>query len=328
MSDARDSDTARIPDFFIVGSPKTGTTSLYEMLREHPQIYMPEIKEPLFLASDLAPHPKLAKERREALFPRTLDRYLALFDAAGPEQRVGEASTFYLWSRTAADRIADLQPRARIIAILRDPADFLRSLHQMFLGWGVESENDLRRAISLDRARSEGRSLPPRSHRPQLLQYADHVRYVDQLARYHSRLQPDQILVLIYEDFRRDNEATVRRVLRFLDADDEPPIHLVNTNVTTRTQRSVRARYVLDSLLKSRSPIARSTRRTLRRITTQRIRRGSVRVFREHVVNAAARPPDESVTLELRERFKPEVVALSEYLGRDLLSLWGYDRVH
>ena len=119
----------------------------------------------------------------------------------------------------------------------------------------------------------------------------------------------------------------MRRVLRFLDADDEPPIRLVNTNVTTRTQRSVRARYLLDSLLKSRSPIARSTRRTLRRVTTQRIRRGSVPVFREHVVNAAARPPDESVTLELRERFKPEVVALSEYLGRDLLSLWGYDRV-
>ncbi|MGH2865268.1 MAG: sulfotransferase family protein [Solirubrobacteraceae bacterium] len=316
-----------MPDFYIVGSPKTGTTSLYEMLREHPQIYMSDVKEPLFLASDLAPHPKFATARREAPYPRTLESYLALFEAAGPEQRVGEASTFYLWSHTAADRIADLQPRARIIAILRDPATFLQSLHQMFLGWGVEAENDLLRAISLDQARSEGKSLPPRSHRPQLLQYADHVRYVDQLSRYHARLQQDQVLVLIYDDFRNDNQATVRKVLRFLAVDDEPPIQVVNTNVTTRNQRSVRARYALDSLMKSRSPLARSTRRAIRKLTTQRLRRGSVRAFREHVVSAAARPPEQSVMLELRERFKPEVLALSEYLDRDLLSLWGYDGV-
>jgi len=57
------------------------------------------------------------------------------------------------------------------------------------------------------------------------------------------------------------------------------------------------------------------------------MRRGSLQAFRDHVVNAAAPPPDESVMNELRERFKPEVVAASEYLGRDLVSLWGYDKI-
>jgi Sulfotransferase family len=318
---------ARAPDFFIVGSPKTGTTALYEMLREHPQIYMPELKEPHFLADDLKPRAKFAGERKEALLPQTLERYLALFDDAAPDQRVGEASTFYLWSRTAADSIADLQPQARVVAILRDPASFLYSLHLLFMRWGVEEESDLRKAISLESSRREGKNIPPRSHRPQLLQYSDHVCYVDQLRRYHARLPPDQILVLIYEDFRRDNEATVRSVLRFLDADDQPLIRVVNTNVTTRTQRSPRARYFLESVVKGRSPIARSTRKTLRRITPQRMRRSSLQAFRDHVVNAAAPPPEESVMNELRERFKPEVVAASEYLGRDLVSLWGYDKV-
>ena len=80
---------------------------------------------PLFLASDLAPHPKLAKERYGRRFSRAPSTGTSRCSMPlGPEQRVGEASTFYLWSRTAADRIADLQPRARIIAILRDPADF------------------------------------------------------------------------------------------------------------------------------------------------------------------------------------------------------------
>ena len=53
--------------------------------------------------------------------PRTLAEYLALFEDAAPEQLVGEASTGYLWSHTAAERIAAVQPRARIIAILREP---------------------------------------------------------------------------------------------------------------------------------------------------------------------------------------------------------------
>jgi hypothetical protein len=316
-----------VPDFFIVGSPKSGTTSLYEMLRERPQIYMPDLKEPRFLASDMHPRPEYARESRELGYPDTLEDYLALFDDATPEQRVGEASTFYLWSRTAANSIADLQPDARIIAILREPASFLRSMHLMFLRWGVETEKDLRKAMSLETARREGKHIPSHSHRPQLLQYSDHVRYVDQLRRYAARFPPEQILVLIYEDFFRDNEATVRRVLRFLEADDESPIDVMNVNVTTRTIRSQRAKYLLYSIKKGQGPIARPTKATLKALTTRRLRRGAARTIRRHVVSADAPPPDESVMIELRQRFKPEVVALSEYLNRDLVSLWGYDNV-
>ncbi len=258
--------------------------------------------------------------------PHTLEKYLALFADAKPGDRVGEASAFYLWSPTAAERIAELQPQARIIAILREPASFLRSLHLLFLRWGVETENDLRKAISLDPSRRDGRNLPARSHRPQLLQYADHVRYVEQLRRFHARLASEQILVLIYEDFRRDNDATVKRVLRFLDVDEQSPIEPLDTNVTTLTQRSHRARHVLMSL-RGRSRVARSTRRTIRRLTTQRVRRGALGAFQRHVVSAPAPPPDEAAMSELRQRFKPEVVTLSEYLGRDLVHQWGYDKV-
>jgi Sulfotransferase family len=318
---------ARLPEFFIVGSPKTGTTALYEMLRQHPQIYMPDLKEPHFLASEMKPLPEFADEPRERYMhlPHTLEKYLALFEDAMPGDRVGEASAFYLWSPTAADRIAELQPEARIIAILREPASFLRSLHMLFLRWDVENEKDLRKAISLAPSRRNGKNLPPRSHRPQLLQYADHVRYVEQLGRFHAKLPPEQILVLIYDDFRRDNDATVRSVLRFLDVDEQSaPIEPLDTNVTTRTQRSYRARYFLMSL-RGRSTSARFARRTIRRLTTQRVRRGALDAFQRHVVSASAPPPDEAVMSELRQRFKPEVVALSEYLGRDLVRQWGYD---
>ncbi len=99
------------------------------MLRRHPQIFMPENKEPWFFAAEL--HERTPP--RPAGTPTTMEEYLALFAAAGPGQRVGEATILYLWSHTAADAIAEVIPDARIVAILREPASLLRSLHLQFL---------------------------------------------------------------------------------------------------------------------------------------------------------------------------------------------------
>ena len=97
----------RVPDFFIVGHAKSGTTALYEMLRTHPQIFLPEGKEPWFFATDM--RPRFPPPHAGAL-PEVLEDYLALFEGAQPGQRVGEASSSYLWSRTAAAGIASVQP--------------------------------------------------------------------------------------------------------------------------------------------------------------------------------------------------------------------------
>src|ERR1700736_1982925 len=120
----------RIPDFFLVGHAKSGTTALYEMLRRHPQIYMPDGKEPWYFARDMR---RRFQPPGSAGAPETLEEYLTSFAAARPGQRVGEASSSYLWSRTAAGAIAKARPDARIIAILREPASFLRSLHLQLL---------------------------------------------------------------------------------------------------------------------------------------------------------------------------------------------------
>ncbi|MGO9320439.1 MAG: sulfotransferase family protein, partial [Solirubrobacteraceae bacterium] len=204
----------RIPDFFIVGHPKCGTTALYEMLRRHPQIFMPDFKEPRFFASDL---PSRLQISPSSVLPETLDDYLALFDAARPEQRVGEASPSYLRSSAAARAIAELQPDARIIAILREPASFLRSLHLEFLRNRFETETDLGRAIALEPSTPPSTVAPGSPGAPRRPRYTDRVRYVEQLRRFHDAFPAEQVLVLIYDDFRRDNEATVRAVLRFLD---------------------------------------------------------------------------------------------------------------
>ncbi|MGH2864049.1 MAG: sulfotransferase family protein, partial [Solirubrobacteraceae bacterium] len=313
----------RYPDFFVVGHHKSGTSALYEMLRRHPQIFMPKIKEPQYLASDLRPRPGFENEPRERGYPKTLQEYLALFSGASSGQRIGEATPLYLWSHTAADRIAEMQPDARLIAVLREPASFLRSLHLAVLQGGNEAETDFRRAMSLESARREGRDIPSSSHRPQLLQYSDHVRYVEQLSRYRARFPAEQILVLIYDDFRADNDGTMRRVLRFLEVDDELPISLEWVNPSKHSGRSRRAGRIMDSLSRGRGPVARSTRATFRALTTLPVRR-AVRMSVDRLMSAD-KPSEDSFTTELRLRFKPEVEALSNFLDRDLVRLWGYE---
>ena len=315
--------TGRVPDFFIVGHPKSGTTALYEMLRSHPQIYMPDLKESWFFAPELRARPQPGRSVKR---PDTLEEYLALFEAATPAQRAGEATPSYLRSHTAARRIAELQPDARIIAILREPASFLRSFHLQCLENRTETESDLREAMALEQARSEGEKIPRACGAPEALRYSTHVRYIEQLRRYHAAFGPERVLVLIYDDFRNDNEATVRRALRFLEVDDTAPIEVTEANPTVRV-RSQRLEELLRSTYQGRSPTARAVKATVKALTPSGLRREALHATQRHVVYGDPRPPDAALMLELRRRFKGEVVALSEYLGRDLLTLWGYDSV-
>ena len=315
----------RVPEFFIVGHPKSGTTALWNMLRRHPQVYLPWPKEPYFFADEL--HPPAATPRTFGRTPDTLEEYLALFDYAKPDQRLGEASAPYLWSRTAAGRIAEVQPAARIIAILREPASFLHSLHLQFVQIYIEPEKDMRKALALEDARRAGRHVPSKSFSgPEATLYSEYVRYVDQLRRYAAQFAPEQMLVLIYDDYRRDNEATVRRVQRFLDADDTHPLHVREANPTVRV-RSQRVHALVHGLASGKGPIPRAVQGAAKTLAPRRLSRESAVALRNRILFSKPRPPDESLMIELRRRYKPEVVALSEYLKRDLVTLWGYDSI-
>jgi hypothetical protein len=317
-----------VPDFFIVGHAKSGTTALYEMLRQHPQIYMPDHKEPWFFARS-NPHPQTNGERSIAFTGKrmeTMEDYLALFRDANPDQLVGEASTSYLWSTTAASRIAEVRPDARIIAIFREPASFLRSLHLQLLTNRHETEKDLRKAIALDDARREDRHIPKYSYWPQALIYSDRVRYAEQLRRYHAVFPREQVMVLIYDDFRQDNAGTVREVVGFLGVDGTRQLDVLEANPTIGL-RSVRLHSLIRVLAAGRGPVSGALKSGIKALTSASLREEFVYPLHRRLVYRYPEPPDEEVMLELRRRFKGEVVALSEYLGRDLVSLWGYESI-
>jgi hypothetical protein len=313
----------RLPDFFIVGHPKSGTTALYEMLKAHPQIFMPELKEPRYFATDLRARfqPTSTPEATRLQLPETLEDYLALFRPAAAGQLIGEASPSYLRSAAAAGLIAAARPDARIIAVLREPASFVRSLHLELVQNHVESEQDLRKAFA-----NEQRAAMERSpvDGPRLPRYSDRVRYVEQLRRYEAVFAPEQMLVLIYDDFRADNEATVRRVLAFLGVDQDVPIAAIEANPTVHV-RSVRMDRLVRSLYAGRGPVASAVKSTVKRLLPHEARGERLQLVRRRLLYGAPKPADESFMVELRRRFKGEVEALSEHMDRDLIAQWGYD---
>src|SRR5882762_3511359 len=124
----------QLPNFFIVGAPKAGTTSLYWYLDQHPQVYMSPIKEPNYFAAEIREEnfdPKLdtrglreflsgpMREKRFGGIVADWEDYLRLFASANNESALGEASVAYLWSPTAPQRIAGRIPDAKILVMLR-----------------------------------------------------------------------------------------------------------------------------------------------------------------------------------------------------------------
>jgi hypothetical protein len=309
----------RMPYFFIVGHSKSGTTALFELLRRHPRVFLPDCKEPLFFSREL--HPTLRDSSDHA---QTLAEYLSLFDDARGDQRIGEASSTYLRSHVAARRIAELRPDARIIAILREPASFLRSLHFEMLQDHVETDEDLHRALRREDARRQEDA--PSSVPPGYI-WADRVSYVQQLRRFHAVFPADQVKVIIYDDFKTDNAGVVQDVLAFLGVDTTIPIAPLdeNPNPTVRV-RSLRLYRLVRALTVGDGVATATARQTIKALTSSRLRRRVLQIQRRAQLTSPG-PPDEELIRHLQHRFKHEVVALGDYLGRDLVKLWGYEQI-
>ena len=166
-----------VPSFFIVGAPKCGTTSLNDYLRQHPGIFIPERKELHHFGSDL----RFFKSARP-----THGEYLANFAPAQPDQIAGEASVWYLFSQLAAQEIHDFCPAAKIIIMLRSPADMLHSLHSQYLFESNEDLADFAAALAAEEDRGQGRRLPPGSNYREGLLYRRVARFAEHYLRHFA----------------------------------------------------------------------------------------------------------------------------------------------
>ncbi len=156
--ESRPASVGRKPDFFIVGAPKCGTTTLYAYLSGHPEVFMPAVKEPNYFLEGPA---QLGLDEPS---------YLALFRDAGSADRAGEATPMYLYCESSPAKIKAFNPDAQIIIMLRNPVDFMFSLHNHQLqAMHGEDLPRFEEALAAEPERRQGRALPPDLRTPALL---------------------------------------------------------------------------------------------------------------------------------------------------------------
>jgi hypothetical protein len=221
----------RLPDFFIVGAPKSGTSSLHSYLSQHPSIFMSEPKEPHFFYSGGLDRP--------AHDGTSLEEYLALFKGAPEHAWAGEASTSYLYSESAAREIKRLRPDARIMMVLRNPVDRAYSQYWNHVRDGIEP-------LSFEEALEDetGRVEEGKWHGFHYLRVG---KYAAQVERYLETFGEGSVRVYLFEDLTRDAEGVCRGAFAFLDVDPNLPVEVGRVYNRSGPPRSRLASRVLAS---------------------------------------------------------------------------------
>ena len=198
------------PNLFIVGAPKCGTTFLYHYLKKHSDIYFPEFKEPHFFGSDLI--------RRNGAYNLSLDEYYNLFKT--DKKIIGEASTFYIFSKNAAKEIYDFNPKAKIIIMLRDFVDLVYSLHSQFVFSGDEVVEDFNKALDLENDRLNGINIPNQTTVVNKLFYTKNILSLpENINSFINYFEKENIKFIFLDDIQNNPEKVYSETLSFLNID-------------------------------------------------------------------------------------------------------------
>ena len=294
MSETPDAIQPR-PNFFIAGVPKAGTTSLYEYLRQHPQIFMPKYKEPNYFVSGNG--------------IEKWEEYLELFKKAGAKKAIGESSAGYCYCEESPGWIKSALGNVKIIIILRNPAARAFSLYTWMVREGYEDAPTFAEALEREPARLSDplfRAQCPQ-YFPDYLYFTTGL-YYEQVSRYIETFGRERIKVYLSEDLINQPLAVCQDAFRFLDVDTGfiPRMEMHNEG---RFPKSIALQYWLRTALDNRQPFfARVLRKTK-----------IVKSLMDWNVRHGRKPKLEKELLAtLSRRYQPDIDKLQTLLGRNL----------
>ena len=334
------------PNFLIIGVQKSGTTSLYHYLNQHPQIYLSPMKEPhFFLAETLKKWQYYPGQSVRLWHNRvtSIEKYKKLFNSVDHQKAIGEASVWYLYRSQAAAKIKHYLPEVKMIAILRDPVSRCFSDFKQGLTAGYETRADFHEAVLADQERFQ-------SDPGTTFHYVPQGFYYQQLKRYLDVFDRPQIKVYLYEDLKENPKWMLRDIFRFLEVDLEfVPDMSEKKNVSPVSYEMLAPKHDFWRLLLGREIIIpehlsfqRKLQRSKAHLTNfssyNKLMRGVLRSFwssrsrqkiiaqimkkaglmKSHPIKPLLEP---HVRQELIEVYREDIIKLSELLQRDL-SKW------
>ena len=224
-----------LPDFFIAGAPKAGTTALHSALARHPSLFMAAVKEPKFFLTDGPPPakggPGDAKTYREHVWQRA--DYEALFDPAPAGTLRGESTPFYLYSRDAQLRIRALIPQARLIIVLRDPIERAHSNWAHLWSAGLDPIGDFVQACRAEEQRTADGWAD-------FWRYKDLGRYGHQIKQLYTVFPAEQVFMIRYREMIEDAAGTLDRICGFLGVAPGVIFEVPRENVTAHPHETRR----------------------------------------------------------------------------------------
>jgi hypothetical protein len=211
-----------IPNLFIVGAPKCGTTSLAYYLGEHPDIFMCEPKEPNYFARHLFTDYQLGKIKfHQYTYKIIFNDYLKLFDNVKEEVVVGEASTRYIRSEKALKEIKNLNKNAKIIAMIRNPVDLVFSWYKQKTYERQENILNFEKAWHIELEREQGKCLPTKLWAEDELFYRKIGSLGTQVETLLTIFSKQQVHLILFDDFIKKPQKVYAEVLSFLELPDD-----------------------------------------------------------------------------------------------------------
>jgi hypothetical protein len=287
------------PDFYIVGAPKCGTTALANYLEQSDSIFFHR-KEIHYFGTDL----KFNRPRVD------LETYNQKTKELGEKGLVGDASVYYLASSTAALEIYKTNPEAKIIICLRNPVDFMLSLHAQLLSNVDENERDFKTALKLEPSRNLGKNIPWYAHPVHALFYRKMAGFSEQVKRYLDLFDAKNVKIVLLDDLANNTFETVKDVYAFLETDPPKDLNLSIVNPTT----DVRFKWI-KVLHKSVFPADGKLRKAMPRFLMSLI---DFMFFRVMTKKAQKQVIDTEFKEVLQIEFATEVAELAEVIDRNL----------
>lgn len=212
------------PNLFIIGHPQSGVRSLWNTLRQHPEVCMSYPQEPNYFCKDFNKEEEDFYKGRffdmSELHPKNDEEYSQWFLGAENKKIIGDASTHYLLSKDSPKEIHKYNSRSKIIIILREPIEFINSLFEKRV-LREESVKDFYKALDLEKNRRDMREiknlLPPIS----FSYYTDWMKYSEQIGRYLKIFDKNNLRIYTYEEWVNENKRVLKELMMFLEIDSK-----------------------------------------------------------------------------------------------------------